>query len=90
VRIVLWIATAALLVGCQGGGSPSSAPSAIAEAQKLVKLGMTLEDVEAAMGGPGIPHPTDPNSFQYPAGNDRLVVQFVDGKVVGSAPMTSR
>lgn len=79
------LASLVLLGGC-GAGSPSgpesSAPASVASAASLVRMGMSVEEVESALGGPGIPDSANPDVLRYPAGTGKLRISFQEGKVM--------
>jgi hypothetical protein len=73
----------AVVVLCACGQGP--APIRVAE--DTIKPGMTIEDVEAELGGPGIPVPADPNgnTYEWRVNGKAVRVLFQDSIVVSAA-----
>ena len=77
-----WLVLLLVVAGCGNvGKAESSAPPSVESAQAAVRPGMSREDAESALGGPGVPIPSARNAFRYTAGSGAIVVRYENGVV---------
>lgn len=75
-----------LALGAAGCGSSNAASEAAVRKSATqtagkVKAGMTTQEVEKTMGGPGAVDASDPNSFHFPTEDGDVKVTYADGVV---------